>query len=244
MADPLLPIEGIGRVLVIAPHADDEVLGAGGLLAKVHDAGATARVLFIAVDGFHHYGRERDTMLEERLSEIRHVSEFLGFEYRTVFEGRDLIERLDTVPQRELVDVFEQEYNTFRPDLLLLPHGIDFDQDHRACYRAAFAAARPIPESLGKHFPQRVATYEFPKLAWTERPFRPSLFFDVSREIERKLEAIRLYATVLRDPPDVRSPENVRHLAYLRGSEIGVPYAEAFHVLRWVCRPPGFGCKK
>lgn len=234
----MLESEGIESALVVAPHADDEVLGAGGLLAKLNSAGARARVLFLAVDGFHHYGRDEDTRLQERLDEVKSVSEYLGFEYRIVYEGRDLIEKLDTVPQRDLVDLFEGEYNEFRPDLLLLPHGVDFDQDHRACFRAAFAAARPIPEKLGKQLPPKVVTYEFPKLAWTEQPFRPSLFFDIGEELETKLEAIRMYRTVLREPPDVRSPENIRRLAFLRGSEMGVDYAEAYNVLRWIHRSP------
>ncbi|MGH6636295.1 MAG: hypothetical protein ACRED0_09255 [Gammaproteobacteria bacterium] len=45
-----------------------------------------------------------------------------------------------------MVDIFEHEYNAFRPDLVLLPHGVDFDQDHVACFRAAFAAAIPAPD--------------------------------------------------------------------------------------------------
>ena len=68
----------------------------------------------------------------------------------------------------------------------------------------------------------------------TARPFRPSLLVDISSELEAKLDAIRAYKSVLRPPPDVRSPENIRHLAFLRGCELGVEYAEAFQILRWV----------
>ena len=229
----MLSLRPVERVLLIAPHADDEVLGAGGLLAKLRDSGCTVRVVFGAVDGFHHYGRDSDTTLDLRVQEIDAVASLLGFDYDIVYRGQDLIEKMDTVPQRDLVDRFEREYNDFRPDLLLLPHGEDYDQDHRACFSAAFAAARPIPERLGKHLPKRVATYEFPKLAWTALPFRPSLLVDIGLELEVKLEAIRAYASVLRPPPDVRSPENIRHLAFLRGCELGVEYAEAFQILRW-----------
>lgn len=230
----MLETTGIESALLVAPHADDEALGAGGLLSKLSEAGCRIRVLFAAVDGFHHYGRDSDTRLDERRAEIEAVAALLGFEYRILYENLDLIEKLDTVPQRDLVDTFERELNEFQPDLLLLPHGVDYDQDHRACFTAALAAARPIPESLGKFLPKRVVTYEFPKLAWTERPFRPSLLVDISDHLDRKLESIRAYATVLRQPPDVRSPMNIKHLAFLRGSELGVEYAEAFQVLRWI----------
>ena len=224
----------IGSVLVVSPHADDEVLGAGGLIAKLTKGKVPVKVLFMAVDGFHHYGVEGEVTLQERKREIDTAASLLGFDYEIVYEGMDLIEKLDTVPKRELVDRFEEEFNLLAPDLVLLPHGDDYDQDHATCYRTAFAAARPIPQELGKHFPRRILTYEQPKLAWGEKPFKPTFYWEITDEIGLKLRAIEAYGTQLRDPPHVRSLENIRTLAYLRGSEIGVEYAEAFHALRWV----------
>lgn len=224
----------IRSALLIAPHADDEALGAGGLLARLSDVRCRSRVLFMAVDGFHHYGRDTETSLQQRLDEIEAVGELLGFESRVVYGGEDLIEKLDTLPQRDLVDCFEREIDEFRPELVLLPHGEDYDQDHRACFQAGLAATRPIPVELGKHLAKLVVTYEFPKLSWTLTQFRPSLYVDIASAIDRKLESIRLYRSVLRSPPDVRSPEIARHLATLRGSAIGTGYAEGFQILRCV----------
>jgi len=227
-------IDEIGSVLVVSPHADDEVLGAGGLMAKLRKVDVPVRVLFMAVDGFHHYGLECDVTLQERMGEIKAVSSMLGFDFEIVYKGKDLLEKLDTVPKRELVDRFEREYNKTRPDLLILPHGEDYDQDHARTYITAFAAARPIPQSLGKFFPKKIVTYEMPKLAWGEKPFQPNVYWDISTEIKTKLDAIGSYESQLRDPPHIRALENIKALAYLRGSEIGVEYAEAFHNLRWV----------
>ena len=224
----------ITSALVIAPHADDEALGAGGLIAKLTRGGARVRVVFAVLDGFHHYGVPGGVTLEERRAEVREVARILGFESAVVHEGKDLIEKLDTVPLRDLVDRFEHELNQFRPDLLLLPHGWEYDQDHAVCFRAGFAAARPIPEKLGKHLVRRVLVYESPKVTWTELPFRPRVYWDIRDELELKLRAIAAYRTQLREPPHVRSLDNVRALAHLRGSEIGTTYAEAYDVLRWV----------
>ena len=223
----------IGSVVVIAPHADDEVIGAGGLIASFAGRGTRVYVQYVAVDTFHHYGLEGPATLEQRRREIGEVAGLLGFQYSVVYEGRDLTERLDTLPQRDLVQTFESVIEEHKPDLLLLPHGVDYDQDHRAVFDAAFAAARPIPANCGKHTPRRVATYESPKLAWMEAPFKPTLYLDVTSQLERKLQALRAYRTQLREPPHVRSPENLAALARLRGSESGVPFAEAFHILRW-----------
>jgi nucleoside-diphosphate-sugar epimerase len=96
--------------------------------------------------------------------------------------------------------------------------------------------ARPIPQSLDKFLPQNVWTYEIPKIIWSDAPSKPAVYVDSSETIADKIDGLTLYATQLREPPHIRSPENVRALAYLRGSEIGVEYAEAFTVLRSVLR--------
>jgi LmbE family N-acetylglucosaminyl deacetylase len=228
----LIDVRQLSSLVVVSPHADDEVVGAGGVIAKAAGAGVSVHVVLMAVDALKHWGLDSETTLEGRVEEIEAVAARLGFSYEIVYAGKDLIEQLDTVGQRELVDVLERAYNRLRPELLLIPHGDDFDQDHRAVYTAALAAARPIPESLGKFFPPNVMTYEAPKLTWTEAPFRPGFYVDISDEIDDKLDALRLYATQLREPPHVRSAENLRALAYLRGSDIGVEFAEAFSVLR------------
>jgi LmbE family N-acetylglucosaminyl deacetylase len=229
----VLDAQPLKSALVIAPHADDEVLGAGGLIARLRRNGCSVNVLFASVDGMKHYGLDRPTTVAERDSEIERVADLMGFQFEVLYHGRDLIEKLDTVPQRDLVDAFEQAINRVRPDLLALPHGSDFDQDHIACFRAGFAAARPIPTTCGKHFVPRVVTYEMPKLTWSEQAFQPTLYVDITRDLEKKLAAIQLYVSQLRQPPHVRSLENVAALARLRGSESGVSFAEGFRVYRW-----------
>ncbi len=229
----MLACEGIERALIVAPHGDDEVLGAGGLMAKLSAAGASVRVLFFAVDVSNHYGLAEPTQLAQRLEEIEAASRLLRFSYEIVYSGRGLLERLDTLPQRELVDRLEAACNETRPDLLLLPEGLDYDQDHKAVFAAGLAATRPMPAATGKHFCKRVLTYEMPKLVWAGA-FQPRVYWDITAEIELKLAAIRAYFTQLREPPHIRSLDNLRALGRLRGAEIGVDYAEAFGVLRWV----------
>lgn len=227
-------IPPLESVLVIAPHADDEALGAGGLIAKLRRRHCAVHVIFACVDGMQHYGTDHRTTVAEREAEIAAVSGILGFTHTTLYSGRDLIEKLDTLPQRDLVDAFESAINRWRPDLLLLPHGVDFDQDHVACFRAGFAAARPIPQSLGKHFPKRVASYEMPKLTWSAEAFQPTLYIDISDDLPAKLSAIEAYKSQFRVPPHLRSLANITALARLRGSECGVDYAEGFRMHRWM----------
>jgi len=228
-------IEDLKRVLVIAPHADDEAMGCAGLLARLAERDCQVHVLYMAVDGFHHYGLDRRTSYEERVSEIGAVTQLLGCGYEIAYGDKDLIERLDTLPKRDLVDLFEAAINEHRPDLLLLPYGTDYDQDHVATFWAAFAATRPIAEVFGKWLVPHVMTYEMTKINWAADPLpRPVAYCDISAHLEVKQEAIRRYATQFRPSPHIRSPESVEALASIRGKEIGVEYAEAFGVLRTI----------
>ena len=226
-------VEDLERVLVIAPHADDEAMGCAGLLARLSERDCRVHILYMTVDGFHHYGLDRQTSYEERGAEIEAVTELLGCSYEIAYGNKDLIEKLDTLPQRDLVDLFEAAINEHRPDLLLLPYGTDYDQDHVATFRAAFAAARPIAEVFGKWLVPHVMTYEMTKINWASEPVpRPVAYCDITAHLEVKQEAIRRYATQFRPSPHIRSPESVEALASIRGKEVGIEYAEAFGVLR------------
>lgn len=231
----MLLSEGLERVLVVSPHADDEAMGCAGLLAGLAGRGCEIHVLYMAVDGFHHYGLDRRTSYKERVQEIESVTELLGCTYEIAYGDQDMIEKLDTLPKRELVDLFEKEINEHRPDLLLLPYGEDYDQDHVASFRAAFAAARPIAEVFGKWLVPHILTYEMVKINWAADPLpRPVAYHDISAHLDVKIEAIKLYATQLRPSPHIRSLGSVDALARIRGAEVGVEYAEAFGVLRTV----------
>ncbi len=221
--------------VVLAPHADDEAMGCAGLMARLAAAGARIHVVYLAVDGFHHYGIDSDTTYAQRVAEIEDVLALFGERctYEIAYGERDLIEQLDTLPRRELVDRFETVFNEHRPELLLIPALPDYDQDHQAVFHAAHAAARPIAAQFGKWLTPHVLAYEMTKLQWASEPLpRFGAFADITDVIETKLEAVRRYATMLRPSPHIRSLESVKALATIRGAEIGVPYAEAFAVLR------------
>ncbi|MGC4891493.1 PIG-L deacetylase family protein [Micromonospora sp. DT227] len=221
------------RVLVVSPHADDEVLGCGGLLARLADAGAEVHVLYLAVDGMAHYGLTEPTTYRRRIDEIETVSGLLGFRYEIVYGDQQLTERLDTLPRRELVDLCQERMDRLRPDLLLLPSGDDYDQDHVAAFAAGFAAARPIGPAFGKWLVPTVLSYEMSKLQWATDPLaRCCSYVDVTDHLDRKLAALRAYATQHRGVPHIRSEQSVSALACIRGAEVGVGYAEAFEVHR------------
>jgi LmbE family N-acetylglucosaminyl deacetylase len=221
--------------VVLAPHADDEAMGCAGLMARLAQAGSRIHVVYLAVDGFHHYGIDGETTYAQRVEEIEDVLALFGdrVSYEIAYGGQDLIEQLDTLPRRELVDRFETIFNEQQPELLLLPALPDYDQDHQAVFHAAHAAARPIAKQFGKWLTPHILGYEMTKLQWASEPLpRFAAFTDITEQMETKLEAVRRYKTMLRPSPHIRSLESVKALATIRGAEIGVTYAEAFSVLR------------
>lgn len=223
------------RVLIISPHADDEALACGGLMARLADQGTEMMVQFMTVDGFHHYGLDGGTTYQQRLDEIAEVAKLLGFSWDIAYGDQDLIEKLDTVPKRDLVDLFEKRINDLRPDLVLIPSGADYDQDHVATFQTAVAALRPIAPVFGKWLVPHVLVYESSKVMWwSDDVPRPEVFVDISEVLDRKLEALAAYASQARPSPHIRCEESVTALACLRGKEIGVEHAEAFGVLRTI----------
>lgn len=210
-------------------------MGCSGLMAKLAAAGSRIHVVYLAVDGYHHYGSDGETTYAQRVQEIEDVLELFGERatYEIAYGGQDMIELLDTLPRRELVDRFEKIMIEHRPELLLLPALPDYDQDHQAVFHAALAAARPIAQQFGSWLTPNVLGYEMTKLQWAVEPLpRFGAFTDITGHMDTKLEAVRRYRTMLRPSPHIRSLESVKALATIRGAEIAVTYAEAFTVLR------------
>lgn len=222
------------RIAVIASHAEDEVIGCGGLLAKVANTEASTYVVYVAVDEFRMRSDGGNASYRKQVDEIATVSRLLGFSWEILFDNQGLTDKLDTVPRRELSELFEAIFHDYRPDLLLLPVAGPDPDDQRVC-AAGLAAAQGADRRVGHWVVPQVMGYEQTALRSTHG-IAPSFsaFIDISEHIQAKLEALTLYESRFAPPPDVRSEEGVRALARIRGAQIGVPYAEALHVFRAV----------
>jgi LmbE family N-acetylglucosaminyl deacetylase len=218
------------RVLVIAPHPDDEVLGAGGTIARLSDAGAEV-VVGIVTKGAPPLFAE--TRVEEVRCEAQAAHAHLGVA-RTVLLSQPAA-RLDEVPHYRLNQVLAELVREVSPDTLLLPFGGDIHLDHQLTFLSGMVAARPHRAS----FPNRVLCYEtLSETNWNaplvSPTFAPNVFIDISAQLERKLEAMSLYGSQQRDFPHERSLATIRALAMLRGSTVHRAAAEAFMLIRQV----------
>jgi LmbE family N-acetylglucosaminyl deacetylase len=226
-ADDLLEFR---RVLAIAPHPDDEVLGAGGTLARLSDAGAEV-VVGIVTKGAPPLFAE--AAAERVRCEAQAAHAHLGVA-RTVFLSQPAA-RLDEVPHHRLNQAVADLVREVAPDTLLLPFVGDIHLDHQLTFLSGMVAARP--HRIG--FPSRVLCYEtLSETNWNaplvSPTFAPNVFVDISAQLERKLEAMGLYGSQQRDFPHERSLATIRALAVLRGSTVHRPAAEAFMLMRQV----------
>lgn len=210
------------RVLVIAAHPDDEVLGCGGTLALHRRAGHLVRVVIAA-------GRS------EQESGYGCPQGALAARALAVLDVSDLVllglpdQRLDALPQLDLIQALEGQVKAFQPTVVLGHHGGDVNQDHRALFTAMLVATRPTWTSIRAVLAFEVAS----STEWAcPRTFAPDTYVDVADTLPLKLKALAEYGPELRAFPHPRSLAAVEHRARVRGSECCRAAAEAFMTVR------------
>lgn len=228
------------RLLVIAPHADDEAFGCAGTIARIKSLGGEVFVVVVSVGDLQHYDGTTDQVSgNRRADELTEAMEFLRVDdYDILYRETELHERIDTLPRRELVELFERDgrlaMDKIQPTMVAIP-AISYNQDHEAVFRAALTACRPgVP--AWKHFQPIVLSYDNTALFWSleREKFHPNFYVDISNFLETKIEALGKHCSQIKPSIHHSSPENVRHLALTRGKEISVEAAEAFMCLRMV----------
>jgi LmbE family N-acetylglucosaminyl deacetylase len=216
------------RLLVVAPHPDDEVLGCGGTILRRKSEGA--ELGWLIVTGISEESGWAIERIKRRDAEIEAVSKLLGFTH--VFNLRFPTTALDTLPMGEMISRFAEVFQKFQPQEVLIPHRGDVHSDHRLVADAVTACTKWFRYPSVK----RVMAYETSSetefgLA-RESAFQPNFFVDISAHLEEKLAAMSIYQSELGDFPFPRSIRAIRALAEWRGSSAGYLAAEAFELLR------------
>jgi N-acetylglucosamine malate deacetylase 1 len=216
------------RVLVIAPHPDDETLGCGGTLLRMAESGA--QLAWLIVTGMSEEHGFTPQRVQGRDAEIDKVRGLMGF--AEVFQLSLPTRQLDAIPMADLIEQFSAVFKAYRPEHVFLPHRSDVHSDHRVVFDAGAACAKWF------RYPsvRRLLSYE--TISETDfcldarSPFQPNCFVDISRYLERKLEIVRAYESEIGAFPFPRSLQAIRALAEVRGAASGFAAAEAFQLLR------------
>lgn len=224
------------RILVVAAHPDDEVLGCGATAARLAQEGHEVHIAIMA-EGItsRHPQREQADTLE--LSRLHHDAQSagakLGAKEVTLFKLPD--NRLDTVPLLEVTKLVEELVQRLRPQVIYTHHPGDLNVDHGVVHRAVLTATRPTGDQLVRE----IYAFEVPSSTeWAfqriQPGFSPNVFVDVTSTLETKLAAMACYSTEAREFPHPRSPEALRAIATRWGSVVGCGAAEAFELVRSV----------
>lgn len=216
------------KVLVIAAHPDDEVLGCGGTLARHAAEGDEVHVLFLA-DGESARGADGTAIAQRRDMACRaaralgtHPPRFLGLADNRL-DGMDLL---------DIVQPIEAVIAELAPTRVYTHHGGDLNIDHRRAHQATLTACRPQPGT------PVCGLYAFEVPSSTEwagpgpTPFVPTRFVDITGHLTAKATALAAYNAELRRFPHARSTEGLEALARWRGVSAGLGAAEAFMVIR------------
>lgn len=216
------------RVLVIAPHPDDETLGCGGTLLKHIAAGDS--VSWVVVTKAHE-PRWSAEVIERREKQIEQVSAAYGFanRFRLTFPAA----RLDTVPLEDLLAAINKIVAEVKPDWIYTVHARDIHSDHRVVFDATISAVK----SFNNNGVSRLLSYETISSTDAMPPapatvFLPNVYCDITPFLERKLEIMSLYEGEVHPYPLPRALESIRALARFRGATVAAEYAEAFMLLR------------
>ena len=218
------------NILVVAPHADDEIIGCGATIAKLVKEGNNVYVIIAtnAHKGAPELYNADDIEKVRREALLAH--KYLGI--KDTFFMDFPAPALNAFPEYKISNSVSEIINKIQPEILYIPFPSDLHQDHKAIYRASLVAARP----QGEYSVKEIYCYEtLSETEWgpyQENAFAPNVFIDVTDVFEHKIEAMSFFKSQLKKFPHTRSLETFEALAKYRGASIGVERAESFIVER------------
>lgn len=220
------------KILIIAAHPDDEVLGCFGTVAKMIKKGYKAYTLILGEgktsrDINNNVINKQNELLELK-NEILEANKSIGI--KDVFIEKFPDNRFDSVDLLSIVKVVEKVKNEIKPDIIFTHFENDLNIDHQITYKAVITATRPMANESVKEI------YSFEILSSTEwkypLTFNPDIFFDVSETLEDKVKAMSFYKSELREFPHPRSLEGIELNAKYWGMRVGKEAVEAFKCVR------------
>jgi len=221
-------------ILVVAAHPDDEILGCGGTVARLANEGAKVYTLLLGQGIAARSDNLDKKEYQEQIAKLKKCTHdangIIGVQEVFSFDFPD--NKFDTVALLDIIKTIEKIKYKIKPDVIFTHYEKDLNIDHRITYEAVITATRPLPGEMVREI------YSFEVLSSTEwhypLAFSPNTFFDISKSMNLKLEALGCYKTEVTDYPHPRSLEGVELNAKTWGMKVGVKFAEAFKCLRCI----------
>lgn len=208
-------------VLIVAPHADDEILGVGGTIQKHLDINQDVHVIIVC-DRQHHIAKQREQSIEA----ITH----LGVAAKNITHLGLPDEKLDSIGSQPVIKLIEEKYLKILPSVVYYCHKDDVNTDHYMVNKACNVVTRPLQQ----HAPRKVLLYEVPSSTNQSfnKNFKPNSYSVLTNEqLENKIQSMYCYTHEIRDNPNPRNKRGLRVYAKFRGMECNHEFAEAFECL-------------
>jgi N-acetylglucosamine malate deacetylase 1 len=216
------------NVLVVAAHPDDELLGAGGTVAR-HTASGDHVKLAVMCEGVSlRYNPEWDAQVRKQASDAARI---LGTD--DLFMGNLPDQRLETIPLQEVASKIEKLIEECHPEVIYTHFAGDINRDHQVLAEAVMVAARPYSAPCVKE----ILMFETPSSTeWSSpvvtAPFQANVFVDIEKYLKQKIDAFSCYTREVREYPHPRSPRALKERARYWGSTMNRMAVEAFVQVR------------
>ena len=220
------------KILIIAAHPDDEILGCGGSAARFIAEGSEVSTLILGEGVTSRDEKRQRTLrkkdLEKLKKEVHEANNVIGIKNIFLYDFPD--NRFDTIAFLDIVKIIEEVKNKISPDTLYTHCWQDLNIDHRLTYQAVLTACRPLQVETVKE----IYSFEVPSSTEWNYPymFSPNIFIEINQTIQKKVNALQCYSSEVKEFPHPRSLEAVKVIARRWGSVAGVNYAEAFELIR------------
>lgn len=219
----------MNKVLIIAPHPDDETLGCGGTLLR-HKADG-CQIHWLLVTGMSEELGFSEQRIAKRNEEIFLAAQEYAFDSVTQLDLPPAA--LETLPLGQIIAGISDTINKVKPQIVYVPYRNDAHSDHELVFDAAMSATK----SFRYPFIKRVLAYE--TLSETDfgmKPedggFRPNVFVDISSYINKKLDIMEVFESEMGEFPFPRSRKALEALATLRGVQSNCQAAESFMLIK------------
>ena len=220
------------KILVLAPHADDEILGCGGSIAKFSRLGYEVFVLVLTNgnEGAPELFSKKEIEIIRNESKI--ANKIIGTK-KLIFENLPAL-ILNNYPIYKIANLIKKHIDQINPNIIFIPSNIDIHLDHKIIFNASKIALRPYKKTnIEKIFSYEVLS----ETEWNEdnKSFNPNYFVKLKKSmIDLKIRSFLKYKSQVKKFPHPRSAEGILHLSRIRGSHINEEYSEAFKVERLI----------
>lgn len=203
------------KVLVVVAHPDDEVIGMGGTISKHTNEGDEVHVVCVTGgETSSGYNRHTDTS---------NVAPILGIYSYIFLNFPD--QQLDTITQSSINNIISQKIQTIKPNIVYTHAREDLNIDHRIVHDSVMVTCRPTGScSVKELYTFNVSQWDFGEMG----SFQPNTFVDISRYLEKKMEAMNCYPSELREPPHPMSIECIRRDSINKGTKFCLSSVEEF----------------